>query len=243
MTNTQQIIATEVPPAPNQAMVAQTKRDIGSWETATWDDMRRMASELAPSDLLPVHLRKNPASILIILQTAKELSVGPMQGISGIDVIQGKPCLKPEFQLALIRGKCPEAFISVQSDTKAMSVTVTMAPSRERMDESFTTSWDMARAKAMGLAGKDNYLKQPLVMMKWRAIGEAARTVFPHICRGMYNTEEAIDLAPQTPSSPSLKDLFKPRAVESSEIPLAAPQPNLKTFDDVDSPSELQLES
>jgi len=220
----------------NQSLVVSPapKKDFSDFEKTSWDDLRRMSSELAPSDLLPAHLKGKPANVLIILQTAKELGIGAMQAINGVNVIQGKPSVSPELQLALVRGRHPEAFIKIDADHKAKSVTVTVAPSRDRMDESFTTTWDMARAKEMGLASKDNYAKQPLVMLKWRALGEAIRTVWPHVSRGIYNTVEAEDLFGRNTGSSfagveKAKDLnekfgIKKSEPETIEIELAEPE-------------------
>lgn len=197
-----------------QAIVVQ-KRDIASFATASWDDMRRMAGEMATSDLLPVHLKGKPASLMIILMTAKELGIGPMQGIDSVDVIQGKRSIKPEAQVALIRSKAPESFISFKEDWATSTFSCTMAPSRDRMDEAFTSTWNDERAKAMGLLTKENYQKQKMTMFKWRAIGDAARTVFPHVTKGIYNSIEAQDFMggpDDRKSSPSLKEIFKAKA-------------------------------
>lgn len=179
-----------------------------------FERLEAIATKLAQSKLIPTALQNKPADVAIILQMGYELEMGPMQAINGIDVIQGKPSVKPEMQVAMIKAKVPNAYISVNADEKAMKVTVTMAPSKDRMDEAFTTVWDMARAKAMQLDKKDNYLKQPLVMLRWRALGEAARTVFPHITKGLKNTVEAEDWdnvqAPDGSKADKLSSMIKP---------------------------------
>ena len=45
-------------------------------------------------------------------------------------------------------------------------------------------------AKTLGLAGKDNWKKQPATMLKWRAVSACARVVFPDVIQGMYTPEE-----------------------------------------------------
>ncbi len=163
-----------------------------------WDDMMRIANFLSGSELIPVNLRKKPADVAIILMKGVELGFQPMQAIDSIDVIQGKPAVKPEAQLAMIYRAYPEADINIDTDLAKIKVTVTAARPG-KTPQVFT--WDMARAKLMGLDQKDNYKKQPLVMLKWRAIGEAARSVFPDVTRGIYNTEEAQDLETGTEGS------------------------------------------
>lgn len=193
-------------------VATQSPSDITDMVVESWNDMRRIAAEFAKSSLIPSNLKDKPNDVLVILQQSKELGIGPIQGLSGINVIQGKPSVSPELQLALIRRDAPKAFISIDIDPEKLRVKCTMAPSKDRLDEGFTSFWDMDRAKAMGLAEKDNYKKQPLTMLKWRAVGEAARTVFPHITKGLYNSEEAFDLERKMihagDNKPSLKDLF-----------------------------------
>lgn len=150
-----------------------------------YDELQKRAIEIAKSSLIPVALRNKPADVAIILMQGAELGMAPLQALNSINVIQGKPTLGSEGGIALIRSKAPEAFIKIEMEPQSLLVKCTMAPSKERMDESFTSIWDMARAKEMGLVDKDNYKKQPLTMLKWRAVGEAARTVFPHILKGL----------------------------------------------------------
>lgn len=209
------------------------RTDIKDVVVTSWEDMQRMATAFSKSMLLPEHLRgpNKLADILVIMQTAKEIGIPPIQAINGIHCIKGKPSISPELQLAMIRAKAPDCFIKFDVDHKKQEVQCTMAPSRDRKDESFTSVWDMERAKAMGLANNDNYKKQPMTMLKWRAAGEAARTIFPHITRGFYNTEEAFDLTLTPPKSePSLKELFAD--TNASEKPVI----------DVTQPSGVEIE-
>jgi hypothetical protein len=184
--------------------------DITDKVVGSWNDMQRMAKAIAASALVPDHLKNKPTDVLVILQTAKELDIPPMQGVNGINVIKGKPSISPELQLALIRSRAPEAYIRIEANHEKEEVVCEMAPSKERRDEGFISVWNMKRAAQMGLAGNHNYKSQPLTMLKWRAVGEASRTVFPNITRGMYNTEEAFDLAgPGAEARPTLKEIFK----------------------------------
>jgi hypothetical protein len=192
---------------------APRANDITDVVVQSWDDMQRMAKAFAASSIVPQHLQGKFTDVLVILQTAKELNIPPMQAINGINVIKGKPSISPELQLALIRGKCPEAYVKIDMDHAKRIATCTMAPSRDRMEESFTSMWDDERVKAMGLSGNDNYKKQDMTMKKWRAIGEASRTVFSHIIRGLYNSEEAYDLmAGPSTTGPKLKEIFQAKA-------------------------------
>lgn len=159
----------------------------------TLDDVMKFSNLLAGSKLIPSHLQGKPSDVAIILLKGNELDLAPMQALDSIDVIQGKPSLKPEAQLGMIYSKFPDAVINIESDHKAVSVKVSAVRPGNPTPQVFV--WDMARARQMGLDQKDNYKKQPLVMLKWRAVGEMARSVFPDVTRGLKNTEEAEDWA------------------------------------------------
>lgn len=180
-----------------------------------FNDLERIAGYLAGSKLIPVPLQNKPADVAIILWKAHELGFSPMQGMDSIDVIQGKPALKPEAQLALIYSRVPEAEVQIEQDHQKVLVKVTM----KRPGKSpYTATWDMARAKQLGLDQKPNYKAQPMTMLKWRAVGEAARTVFSDITRGMYNTEEATDFTnenvPQVDKAAELASRLNDKPVE-----------------------------
>lgn len=198
--------------------LAPIKSDITGKVVNSWNDMQRMAQAFSTSSLIPAHLKGKFADVLVILQQSKELGIGPMQGLNGINVIQGKPSVSPELQLALVRSAVPDAYIKVEVDHEKLVAKCTAAPSRDRMDEGYTSLWDMKRAKEMGLDTKDNYRKQPATMLKWRAIGEALRTVFPHVTKGLYNFEEADDFVSNKGSSPKIKDLFPAQKAEPEPI-------------------------
>ena len=61
---------------------------------------------------------------------------------------------------------------------------------------------DMAWAKKMGLDGKDNYKKQPLTMLQWRAISGVARLACPEALYGVaYTADEIRDGIPGAPQT------------------------------------------
>jgi len=147
-----------------------------------------LAEQMSKSCLLPKSLYGKPHDILILLQQGRELDIPPLQAINGINIIQGKPTISPQLMLGLIYRKAPEA--SIEIVCKENSVTVTM---KRKGGKPYSTTWDMARAAKMQLTKKDNWVKQPMTMLKWRAVSDAARVVFPDIISGLYTPEEFDD--------------------------------------------------
>lgn len=174
-------------------VVTQSQPPSTDLKVRTLDDVLKFSDLLARSKLIPTHLQGKPSDVAIILMKGNELNLAPLQAIDSIDVIQGKPSLKPEAQLALIYSAFPQAVINIEQDPVKQTVRVSAVRPGNPTPQVFV--WDMARARQMGLDQKDNYKKQPLVMLKWRAIGEMARTVFPDVSRGLFNNVEAEDFA------------------------------------------------
>lgn len=147
-------------------------------------DLMTLADTLVKSRLIPAAIATKEAAAVIILQ-GRELGIGPMQAFAGISVIQNKPAVGPQLMLALINRTGLLDDLSIEDDGDTCAVTMTRSGRKP-----YTATFSMKNAGAMGLAGKDNYKKQPAVMRKWRAVAACARVVFPDAIAGMYTPEE-----------------------------------------------------
>ncbi len=194
--------------------LAIVQDDSKSIALHTWDDVVRRAEFFSKSQLIPESIRGKPHDIAIILQMGIELGIDPLQAINGVNVIKGKPSVSPELAIALIRSRLPSAFIKFNEVTESKA-SVTMARSKDDQDQGFTSVWTMQRAQTMGLADTFNYKKQPGTMLKWRAVGEAARTVFPDLLKGIYVDEE-LDHLPDAPTGSKAKAIAQ--AIEPKEV-------------------------
>lgn len=179
--------------------------------------MVKRSEFLARSQIIPKSLQGKPADIMVIFMMAMELDIPPMQALNGINVIQGKPTMSPQLMLALIKKRLPNAFIEIKEGDGI--VTCTMARDKADMSDSFTSKWDVEKAKKMQLISKDNYQKQLNTMLRWRAVGEAARIVFPDIISGTYLPDEFQDGTLNISSEGELLkhvEEVKPLAIEPS---------------------------
>ena len=77
----------------------------------------------------------------------------------------------------------------------------------------------MAWAKRMGLANKDNYLKQPLTMLAWRSISAAARLVCSEALYGVQYTPDEL-----AEGHAGGSDHGRPGVSAAAFTPAAAPQ-------------------
>lgn len=155
--------------------------------------IQEMAKMIALSSVIPSSLQKKPADIFVILLIARELGIPQMSAINGVNVIQGKLSVSPQLMLALIRRRMPNCFIKIETCDDPVKCIVTMARDKDKMDEAYTTIWDMERARKLQLDQKDNYKKQPLTMLQWRAVGDASRKIFSDVLNGLYFPDELND--------------------------------------------------
>ena len=122
--------------------------------------------------------------IYLIMLKGIELGLEPMAAVDLIHSVNGKPTLSPQGMLSMIHrsGK----LVSMKIDSKPTQCTVTM----QRDKSTYIGTFTMENAKAMGLAEKDNWKKQPEVMLKWRAVSAVCREAFPDVIQGVYPPEE-----------------------------------------------------
>lgn len=156
-------------------------------QLSVWD----FACKLSKSKMVPTIFQGKPEDTFVTVIMGRELGISPIMALSSIVVIQGTVTLKVQTMNAVVRSKCPTAIISIEQNHDEKEVKVTAK--RNATDPGYTSMWNMETAKAMGLSHKDNWIKQPMNMLKARALSDALRTVFPDILLGLYSEEEIRD--------------------------------------------------
>lgn len=200
-------------------MRAQT---IDTFSHQRFQTMCQMAEVFIRSRMLPPAVQ-TPEQAIVIMIKGQELGLEPLQALHGINVIQGKPVVSPQLMLSMIShsGKLEDIKFEIGQDFVACTM--------KRWERSaHTERFGAKEAVSMGLSGKDNYKKQPLVMYKWRAVAACARVVFPDVIDGLYTPEEmgadvAVDeegtMTIQSPEAPKEKTL-SPEAAQRLQAAL-----------------------
>jgi hypothetical protein len=150
-------------------------------------DKVNYAQHLASSALLPRQYQKQPANLLFAIEYAEMLQLPPMAAITGIHVIEGKPSASAALISALVR-RAGHRLRVTGNGTKAVAQIVRS----DDPDFTFESVWDLDRAKAAGLVGKDVWKKYPAAMLKARAISEVARDACEEALAGMHYTPEEL---------------------------------------------------
>lgn len=206
-----------------------------------WDILRHQASVLVESKFLPVAVNTWQKATAIMMY-GKELGMGPMEALQSIDVIQGKPTQKPQSMKAMVHKKLPGAIFRPIKLDDTEAVYEAARPGDPPVKYSFT----MKDAEKLGLTGKDNWKKQPSVMLNWRCVGKVCRIVFPDCLSGVsYSAEEinpdlivndegeVIEKPKESPppSKPEPKQEAPVVDVDHHDKPEPIPEPSIETID------------
>ena len=148
----------------------------------TFNQLRELATLVASAQFNGI--RYSSDNIFLLFLKGQALGLHPMTSLDFLQVIQGKVTLSPQGMLALIHNSKQLIAMSVETGTDYARVTM------QSNVMTHTAQFTLADAQAMGLTSKDNWRKQPSVMLTWRAVSACCRIVFPHIIGGHYTTEE-----------------------------------------------------
>jgi|GEM_PF-2147154 len=159
-----------------------------------FDTLKKMAKVLLDSHFLPNAIKSESQVIAIIIK-GYELGVPPMESLSAITVMDGKPAASPQLMLALINRSGQLQDLLVEGSEKKCTVTMTRRGRRPHT-EVFSIE-DAGRMKSrdrdgnvISLNEKYNWRQMPAVMLRWRAVAACARVVFPDVIGGLYTPDE-----------------------------------------------------
>ncbi|CAB4135921.1 hypothetical protein UFOVP300_12 [uncultured Caudovirales phage] len=153
-------------------------------------DMQVMANAIVKSGLFGMKTA-DQALALMIVATAEGRHPGSVA--SDYHIIQGRASLKSDSMLARFQQSGGRVEWHDHTNEKVSATFSHPAGGSLRID------WDMARAKAAGLGGKDNWRSYPRQMLRARVISEGVRATFPAVLNGMYTPEEVGEFdAPRT---------------------------------------------
>jgi hypothetical protein len=148
-----------------------------------WAMIDSIAPSMHASRLFGVNSKEQAAAIML---KGYELGLTLTASFEFINIIQGKPALKPIGHLALILNN-PE-LDGIKIDEKPDVCTVWM---KRKNGMEHTVSFSLDDAKRAGLIKPDSgWEKYPANMLRWRAIGYCADVVFPDVGAGMKRSDE-----------------------------------------------------
>lgn len=160
----------------------------------TIGEQKDIANLYAESTLVPEAYRNKPADIFVAVTLGQSVGISPIQSLSEINVIKGKPTMSASLIAAQVRKAGHKLRIEVDETPGKECATCTIIR-RDDPDHPFVSKRDRAWAQRMGLLNNSNYIKQPATMLKKRAITDCARDACSEALCGIdYTPDEMSDL-------------------------------------------------
>jgi hypothetical protein len=185
-------------------------------------DMQVMASAIVKSGLFGM---KTPDQALALMIVATAEGRHPGSVAADYHIIQGRASLKADSMLARFQQSGGRVEWHDHTNEKVSATFSHPAGGSLRID------WDMARAKAAGLGGKDNWKSYPRQMLRARVISEGVRATFPAVLNGMYTPEEVQEFdAPRPVRAVKVEPVVEVKAEPVVE-PVAVPATETKAIE------------
>lgn len=148
----------------------------------------QLAEQIAKTDFVPDGLKGNPPAVMAAMLKGHEVGMAPMQALSHIHVIKGKPAISAEGQRALVLAAGHSIRVKALTPEKC-----TLVGTRIGETEGTEVSYTLDEAKRAGIARGNNWANHPTDMLLARATTRLCRAVFPDVTGGLSSTEEVFD--------------------------------------------------
>lgn len=154
--------------------------NLGRW-VSVLAPAAQLADRIADTDFVPDAMRGNAAMVTAAIMYGDELGVGPMQALSGINIIKGKPSPSSELMRALVF-RAGHSIKILKSDGNSCRI----AGKRRDEREPTVIEWSIEMARAAGLPDSNpTWRRYPRAMLLARATSELCRVMFPDVVKGL----------------------------------------------------------
>ena len=197
----------------------------------TFGELSAFAAVAARSGMVPAAYQNKPDAVIIAVQMGSELGLSPMQSLSNIAVVNGRPSVWGDAMPGLCRQSalCDdiEEWFTGEGEALTAHCKATRVGKKPVIQE-----FGVADAKKAGLWGKSGpWTQYPRRMLQMRARGFALRDAFPDVLRGLISYEEAQDIPIERP-----QDTFSGTTINAERTPngttsgedIPAPAPDRK---------------
>lgn len=154
---------------------------------AEWQAMKQQAVVILKSGMAPRSV-DTPEKILTIALKGRELAIPPMQALSHIHVVEGKPTMSAELMVALVQRAGHKLRVLETTD----AVCVVEGERRDDPGHPQRAEFTIEEAQQAGVAGKQNWRKYPAAMLRARAISALCRFAFADVLMGASYTPEEL---------------------------------------------------
>lgn len=201
-----------------------------------------LGTALCGTEFVPADFRGKPDAAAAAILTGKSLGLDPMNALSNIFVVHGRPALYARTMAALVMREGHEV---VRTNAETGSVTVQARRRGSERWQEFT--WTIERAKLAGYTNNKKYQTDPIGMLTAKALAEACRVIAPDVLTGVaaYSAEEIElddmgEISTPAPAAPAVRPATRKvtRARPAAPAPVApavihdAPAPEVETEGD-----------
>ena len=146
---------------------------------------------LAKSNLVPSGFRGKKEDIFVAIEFGLMVGLNPMQALTNISVINGRPSIWGDAALALVKASGKLEYIKEYFENDNTAVCEV-----KRKDEPVTVIRKFSKedAELAGLWGRNTWKSYPKRMLQMRARAWALRDAFPDVLSGIDIAEEAQDI-------------------------------------------------
>jgi hypothetical protein len=200
-------------------------------EIRQYDELARFAQTVSNSGLAPKGMER-AESIFVAVQMGLEVGLSPMAALQNIAVVNGRPTIWGDAQLAVCRGTGElETFDewfevngakTTRNPSEYKDDTAAVCKVKRKGGSEVESAFSVADAKRAGLWGKTGpWTQYPFRMLRNRARSFALRDTFGDALKGFRSTEEVLDDTERdvTPPPSAASKLFT-----DQPAPLPAPQ-------------------
>lgn len=162
------------------------------------EDLLKVGRFFVESGMMPPGVN-TPSKAALIIWKGHELGIKPLQAVTGINVIQGRPSIAPQLMLnKIIESKEAEFFRFLESTNERCTI-----HARRKNGLEITETFSMEDAskimskedgKTIPLSQKTNYRSQGKIMLRWRCVSAVGRLIFPDVIEGSHTPDELEDV-------------------------------------------------
>jgi hypothetical protein len=183
---------------------------------ATFAELMEFAQMAARSQLVPPDYRHHPEDILLAIQLGSEVGLRPMQALQNIAVINGRPAVWGDALPGICKASSVfQDLIETWEHEDNPDLLTAVCVAKRHGATPVTARFSVADAKRAGLWTKPGpWRTYPNRMLQMRARSFALRDAFPDLLKGLATVEEALDLRPGRPRSPTLDGAVEPSQPE-----------------------------
>jgi len=159
-------------------------------DTQKFETMERVAEKLYRAGVFSGEVKSADTAFAIIL-AGDELGFSPMASARNIALVKGKVSLSADAMVGLVKraAVCAEWHVV---DSTAAECTITTTRVGDATPTSLT--YTIAMATRAGLTGSQTWRAHPEAMLRARCGAALARAVYPDVCGGLYEPDEAEEI-------------------------------------------------